>query len=104
MADFKFKNTKKPFIIRDENENVIFNKIIDLGNEGTLKVITNKMKKLESIEKENTDNMIDEMKKIQKEVIDGIFIDSFDKLYELSGNNVFCMMQIIEDCFNVRRN
>lgn len=101
MAEFKFQNNKKPFTIKDSEDNIIRQYFIDFGEEETLKKVTQKMLAISEIKIENNSiENIDTIKQIAKEIIDTIFNDDFDFLFEACGKNIFSIIELIKELSN----
>lgn len=97
--EFKFKSTKEPFIIKGSNDEVLKSYIVDTGNEAFVRAITEKIDKLQKIDT----NSIDEIKAVQKEIIDSVFNNEFDELYVLFEENIFAMMELIVELANMMK-
>jgi hypothetical protein len=101
MAKFKYKSSKKPFDIVDENDVIIKSYVIDFENENVIKEIISKMQEM-------TDNKIDtqsldginEVKKLAKDIINTLLDNDFDFLFERFENNIFAIIELVKELTN----
>lgn len=103
MAEFKFKSSKKPFIIKDENDNILKEYTVDFFEEKTLKNVMKKidnLSELSKIDMVKDENSIEKLKALSKDIIDTVLNNSFDELFTISGNNIICMVELVKELSN----
>lgn len=98
MADFKLVNTKKPFIIRGEDDEIIFSKSIDIGNKELISNFEKMAKAVEKLQNDTTnESMTNELLKLEKEAVKIAFPTGYEKLYEIADDNILIYNQIITE-------
>lgn len=92
MAEFKFQSTKKKITI----EGVDYE--FDIGNKAQLKLWLSKIAAFEvaskSIDQTDTDAFVDSLEVMARDVINST-IGDWDRLWALSGENVFGMIALV---------
>ena len=96
---FKFKDTTAKYSIYDKDDNLIKEYIIDVGSEDFITKVENKRKELEKVTTDS-ETGIEEAKKIMRELINMIFKNDFDIIYEACNKNIFWMGKFLEDVSN----
>lgn len=98
MAEFRFKNTKKSFEVKDENGELIKRYILDVGNEEFTKRILERVKKLDDLSDLDTTSpeSVDRIRETEKEIVTALFGEGeWLILYEACGHNFMSMLALI---------
>jgi hypothetical protein len=98
--EYQFKSRKEPFFVKNIDGEVLFQSIIDTGNEELIRRISKRAEKIQDIERESsnisTSEYIEKLFESIKEFIDDIFPGQFEELYNKCEKNIFAMVEIVE--------
>ena len=98
--EYQFKSKKEPFIIKNTDGEILYQGIIDTGNEGFIKKIANRADKIQAVEKRQNElsagQYITELLDSVKAFVEDVFPGDFELIFEKCENNVFAMVEVIE--------